>query len=83
MRCYWEQIGVLGPTYRLLGRGWSNHEIAKYLGRTDEVIDSCVKWILRFVGIGTRAELVSRSAGQQVLVGSLVAVPVTNHSRRA
>jgi hypothetical protein len=83
MRCYWEQIGVLGPTYRLLGRGWSNHEIAKYLGRTDEVIDSCVKWTLRFLRIGTRAELVSRSAGQQVLIGSMVAVPVTTRSRRA
>ena len=82
MRCYWEQIGVLGPTYRLLGRGWSNHEIAKYLGRTDEVIDSCVKWILRFIGIGTRAELVSRSAGQHLLMGSMVAVPVTTRSGR-
>jgi hypothetical protein len=82
MRCYWEQIGVLGPTYRLIGRGWSNQEIAKYLCRTDEVIDSCVKWILRFLGSGTRAELVTRSAGQQISIGSLVPVPVTPRSGR-
>jgi hypothetical protein len=82
MRCHWEQIGVLGPTYRLLGRGWANHDIALNLGRTDEIIDSCVAWMLRFLRIGTRAELVSRSAGQQVLSGSMAAVPVTNRSRR-
>ena len=28
MRCYWEQIGVLGPTYRLLGQGLSDDQIA-------------------------------------------------------
>jgi hypothetical protein len=82
MRCFWEQIGVLGPTYRLLGRGWTNHDIAKRLGRTDEVIDSCVTWILRFLRIGTRAELVTRSTGQQLLNGNMVAVPVPNRSHR-
>lgn len=58
MRCHWEQIGVLGPTYRLLGQGWSNHDIARHLGRTDEIIDNCVQWILRFLKLKTRAELV-------------------------
>jgi hypothetical protein len=82
MRCFWEQIGVLGPTYRLLGRGWTNHDIAKHLGRTEEVIDSCVTWILSFLRIGTRAELVTRSTGQQLLNGSMVAVPVPNRSHR-
>lgn len=82
MRCFWEQIGVLGPTYRLLGRGWSNHDIAKYLGRTDEVIDSCVAWILRFLRINTRAELEVRSKNQQILSGPMVAVPIPNRSYR-
>ena len=83
MQCFWEQIGVLGPTYRLLGSGWSNHDIAKHLGRTDELIDSCVTWILRFLRIGTREELVIRSKAQQVLSGPMVAVPIPNRSRRA
>lgn len=58
MRCYWERIGILGPTYRLLGRGWSNHDIANYLGRTDEIVDSCVQWIMDFLPVATRSELV-------------------------
>jgi hypothetical protein len=58
MRCYWEQIGILGPTYRMLARGWSNEAIATHLGRSDEVIDHCVQWILGFLKIRTRAELV-------------------------
>lgn len=58
MQCYWEQIGILGPTYRLLARGWSNHDIAAHLGRTDEIIDDCVQWILGFLKIRTRSELV-------------------------
>lgn len=67
MQCYWEQVGILGPTYRLLGRGWSNHDIAAYLGRTDETIDQCVTWVLRFLNIGSRAELVLRAdAGQAI-----------------
>lgn len=82
MRCFWEQIEVLGPTYRLLGRGWSNHDIAKHLGRADETIDSCVAWIIRFLRISTRAELVTRSKGQLVLRGPMVAVPIANPSRR-
>lgn len=61
MQCYWEQIGILGPTYRFLGRGWSNHDIAAYLGRTDEAVDSCVTWIRRFLNTGSRAELVLRA----------------------
>lgn len=58
MQCYWEQIGVLGPTYRLLGCGWSNQEIAKHLGRTEEMVGECVDWMLRFLKIRTRGELV-------------------------
>jgi DNA-binding NarL/FixJ family response regulator len=59
MRSYWERIGVLGPTYRLVGRGWSNHEIAGYLGRSEEVIERCVAWIMRFLNIESRDALVA------------------------
>jgi DNA-binding NarL/FixJ family response regulator len=58
MQCYFEQIGILGPIYRLLSRGWSNQDIATHLGRTDEIIDGCVEWLLRFLKIRTREELV-------------------------
>lgn len=58
MQCHWEQIGILGPTYRLLGRGWSNQDIATHLNRTEEIVDDCVQWLLLFFKIRSRAELV-------------------------
>lgn len=58
MQCYWERIGVLGPTYRLLGRGWSNRDIAKYLNRTEVMVDDCVQWLLRFLKRRSREDLV-------------------------
>jgi hypothetical protein len=58
MQCYWEKIGILGPTYRLLGRGWSNQDIATHLDRSEDLVDDCIQWLLRFLKIRTREELV-------------------------
>jgi hypothetical protein len=58
MQCYWERIGILGPTYRLLGSGWSNQDIATHVGRNQDAIDNCVQWLLQFLKLEDRAELV-------------------------
>lgn len=69
MQCYWEQIGVLGPTYRLLGLDRTNHEIAVELGRTEEVIENCITWMLHSLQLDSRSELVLRSFEQNELLG--------------
>ena len=49
MRCFWEQIGVLEPIYRLVGRGLNDSDIAGKLGVTELSVQSCVAWIIHFL----------------------------------
>jgi DNA-binding NarL/FixJ family response regulator len=58
MRCFPEQTGVLGPIYRLLGQGLNDTDIAKKLGLTELNVQSCIAWVLRFLRLKNRQELV-------------------------
>jgi DNA-binding NarL/FixJ family response regulator len=58
MQCFWEQIGVLGPIYRLASRGLSDSDIADQLGLPEVTVHSCITWILHFLQFTTRPELV-------------------------
>lgn len=58
MRCFWEQIGTLGPIYRLLGKGLNDTEIAMELHLTEVNVQNCVVWILHFLKMRDRQELV-------------------------
>jgi DNA-binding NarL/FixJ family response regulator len=59
MRCFWEQTGVLGPIYRLLGQGLNDGDIASRLNLTEVKVQSCVAWILHFLNLNDRRELVA------------------------
>lgn len=63
MRCFWEQTGVLGPIYRLLGQGLSDGDIASKLNLTDVKVQSCVAWTLHFLNLKNRQELVLYASG--------------------
>jgi hypothetical protein len=58
MRVFWEKAGVLGPIYRLVGRGLNDGEIADKLNIDKTRVQSCISWMLRFLQFTTRAELV-------------------------
>jgi DNA-binding NarL/FixJ family response regulator len=58
MRCFWEQTGVLGPIYRLLGQGFNDKDMAKKLGLTEVNVQNCIAWLLRFLKLKNRQELV-------------------------
>lgn len=58
MRCFWEQTGVLGPVYRLLAQGLNDGDIAKKLNLTEVNVQSCIAWILHFLNLRNRQELV-------------------------
>jgi DNA-binding NarL/FixJ family response regulator len=58
MRCYWERLGVLGPIYRLLGRGLTDREIADQLKLTEVTVHSCIAWLQHFLHCDDRAGLV-------------------------
>ena len=58
MRCFWEQTGVLGPIYRLLGQGLNDGDIARKLDLTELNVESCIAWIVRFLNLKNRQELV-------------------------
>jgi DNA-binding NarL/FixJ family response regulator len=58
MRCFWEQMGALGPIYRLLGKGLNDTDIARELNLTEVNVQSCVVWMLHFLRMRDRRELV-------------------------
>lgn len=58
MRSFWEQTGVLGPIYRLLGEGLKDDDIAVRLNLTDEKVQGCMAWMLHFLKLKNRQEMV-------------------------
>jgi len=58
MPSFWEQKGVLGPIYRLAGDGLNDEGIALQLGLTEVKVRGCVAWIVRFLELKNRQELV-------------------------
>lgn len=62
MRVFWEKVGVLGPVYRLVGKGLSDRDIARKLNLTELSVQTCLAWILRFLGLANRNELIRYAA---------------------
>jgi DNA-binding NarL/FixJ family response regulator len=58
MRVFWEKLGVLGPIYRLVGRGLSDGEIATKLDVTERNVQSCIRWMSQFLQFTEREQLV-------------------------
>ena len=58
MRSFWEQTGVLGPIYRLLGQGVNDNDIALRLNVTEEKVQGCIAWLIHFLKLKNRQELV-------------------------
>lgn len=58
MRVFWEQTGVLLPIYRLAGQGRSDCEIAAQLSITELKVQSCIAWLLHFLKMADRNQLV-------------------------
>jgi ATP/maltotriose-dependent transcriptional regulator MalT len=63
MRVFWEELGVLGPIYRLVGRGLSDREIATKLNVTESNVQSCIRWMLHFLQFTNRKQLVMYAQG--------------------
>jgi DNA-binding NarL/FixJ family response regulator len=58
MRIFWEKTGVLLPIYRLAGQGFSKAEIASKLNITERDVQSCIAWLLRFLNLRDRGQLI-------------------------
>jgi DNA-binding NarL/FixJ family response regulator len=57
MRVYWERIGLLGPIYRLVGKGFNDREIADKLHITEITVQDCISWMLYSFKMHGRMEL--------------------------
>jgi DNA-binding NarL/FixJ family response regulator len=58
MAAFWEQTGVLGPIYRLVGKGLNDEGIALKLGLTEVKVRGWIGWIVHFLELNSRQELV-------------------------
>lgn len=62
MRCFWEQTGVLGPIYRAVTQGLSDRDIAEKLNLTELNVQTCIAWIVHFLNLKSRQDLVLRAS---------------------
>lgn len=58
MRCFWERTGVLGPTYRAVGQGLNDRDIAEKLNLTELNVQTCIAWLVHFLNLKSRQDLV-------------------------
>lgn len=71
VRSFWEQTGVLGPIYRLLAKGLSDDDIAVRLDLAEAKVQGCIAWILHFLELKRRQELVRYASNDSVILLSL------------
>ena len=67
MRTFWGRLGILLPIYRLVGQGLTDRDIASELNLTEDKVENCISWMLHFLELSNRLELVQHacSAAQQ------------------
>lgn len=75
MQVHWEKLEILGPVYRLVGRGLSDDEIADKLNISEHNVRRCVAWLMRFGEYSSRAELVLEAFAAIPLDGECRMVP--------
>ena len=76
MRVFWEKVGLLGPLHRLVGRGFSDRDIAEKLNISEAKVRDCVAWMLHFLGFTDRTELVRYAAPPLVREAAAVDLPL-------
>lgn len=58
MGSFWEKTSILGPIYRLVGEGLNDKGIAQRLGLTEVKVRGCIAWIVHFLELKSRQDLV-------------------------
>lgn len=66
MRVFWEQTGTLLSIYRLAASGSSNAEIAGKLNVTEANVQNCMTWLLHFLKLTTRNQLIQYASGSRM-----------------
>jgi DNA-binding NarL/FixJ family response regulator len=61
MKVFWEKLGILGSVYQLVGQGLSDCDIAERLSTPEVKVQSCVSWLLHFLVLNNREDLVLRA----------------------
>ena len=67
MRVFWEELGVLGPIYRLVGQGLSDSDIGRKRNLTEPLVRGCVSGMLQFLRFTERNELILYSSSVERL----------------
>jgi hypothetical protein len=85
MRVFWEKVGVLGPVYRLVGKGLCDRDIATKLNLPEPSVNTCIAWILHFLGLTNRSELIRYAAPtlerEIAIVGTPLQLPMAANRR--
>jgi DNA-binding NarL/FixJ family response regulator len=71
MRVFWEQTGVLLPIYRLAAKGLSDCDIAAKLSITELKVQSCMAWLLHFLKMTDRNQLIAYASPAATTAGTL------------
>ena len=76
LKRFWEKAGALSLVCRLVGKGLSDREIATKLNLTELSVQTCIVWILHFLGLTNRNELIRDAAPPLVREAAIVDAPL-------
>ena len=62
---FWEKVGV-SPVYCLVCQGFSDRDIATKLNLTELNVQGCIVWILHFLKLSDRNELIRYASAATV-----------------
>jgi DNA-binding CsgD family transcriptional regulator len=81
MRPFWGRLGILLPIYRLVGQGLTDREITSRLNLADDKVQDCISWMVHFLELSDRSELVQHAAAQQT--SGAYHLEIANHGSKS
>lgn len=79
MRTFWGRLGILLPIYRLVGQGLTDREIASQRDLTEDKVESCISWILYFLELSNRSELVQHACSAALQTSGTYHLDIATH----
>lgn len=83
MRTFWGRLGILLPIYRLVGEGLTDRDIASELDITEDRVGNCISWMLHFLKLGDRLELVQHACSAAQQTSGAYHLDIASHSSKA
>jgi hypothetical protein len=82
MRTFWGRLGILLPIYHLVGHGLTDKDIASELNLTEDRVENCVSWMVHFLELSNRLELVQHACSAARQTSGAYHLDIASHGSK-